>query len=124
MRQIKFRAKEKETNMWVYGQLYNYGIKDDIESCAIIDYKFTVHSAYSDSVQQFTGLKDKEGKDIYEGDILYNSSMNEGYVVVYQEARFVVYDMNSHVLVTSLCGVNKNINVAGNNYDLQVRYVY
>ena len=124
MRQIKFRAKEKETNMWVYGQLYNYGIKDDIESCAIIDDKFTVHSAYSDSVQQFTGLKDKEGKDIYEGDILYNSSMNEGYVVVYQEARFVVYDMNSHVLVTSLCGVNKNINVAGNNYDLQVRYVY
>ena len=114
MRPIKFRAKEKETNTWVYGMLYNYGIKDDIESCAIIDEKFTVYSVYSDSVQQFTGLCDIEGKDIYEGDIIYDEAINCTTLVYYANGAFVV-DLGN--MTTFLTNVYTTMKVVGNDYD-------
>ena len=64
MREIKFRGRTP-SGKWVYGDLHIRTIHPHIhtEPCSksIID---------SDTIGQFTGLHDKSGKEIYEGDIV------------------------------------------------------
>lgn len=89
MRVIKFRAKRKDNSNWVYGDLWtNLTSPNDPlmristwikENDSYDNYEYTVDPA---TVGHFTGLRDKNGKEIYEGDILRgfqkDQSDNEG----------------------------------------------
>ena len=80
MREIKFRGKRLDNGEWVYGDLeysrYNNTTRIHVyDEDGLYDRQEKVNRA---TIGQFTGLLDKDGKEIYEGDIVrYLEANNE-----------------------------------------------
>jgi hypothetical protein len=117
-REIKFRAKRIDNGKWVYG----FFILEDCNGGSYIhwtDADKTKRAALvaADTVWQFTGLKDKNGKDGYHKDIV--SAGKKLYIIEWQneEARFLLLPTGNNTGTWKFMDELTHMVIIGNAYE-------
>jgi uncharacterized phage protein (TIGR01671 family) len=89
-REIKFRGKRLDNGEWVYGYYVKYNDYSDNIHESIIDEYGYMYDVDLATVGQYTGLKDKNGREICEGDIVMVESRDEEYDAILAVCPFLV----------------------------------
>ncbi len=113
MREIKFRAWDNEAQDFIYS--------DDREYCCVIspDGKVLFHWVDDEEMhelnheegQQYTGLKDKNGKEIYESDLVTIPDHWPKYIVLFIKGKYL---LNGY---KELCDWHEEAEIIGNIYE-------
>lgn len=114
---IKFKAKRLDNGEWVKGDLVHstsyVGISypsDEFSDVPI------VHRVDPSTVCQFTGLKDEDENDIFEGDLLAEKRFPM-YEVGYVDSEFAASYIGENTFIFKLPALSKGCVVCGSIYD-------
>ena len=135
MREIKFRTYNAMHDKMDYSprlKCYDNEFDND-RGCGLIDLNERINEGYRDIIfMQFTGLKDSNGKEIYEGDIVLCSADYCGEIkaiIAYDEtigsfvlkdkkgSSFILYKDERKTYHYSIENVWEDIEVIGNIYE-------
>lgn len=119
-RPIKFRGKTINEGEWIYGMTISHGTiarKRDKLFMEVAPDKWK--GIAPDTVGQFTGLTDKNGKEIYEGDVI----LQQGYsgkkkmLVRFEHGAFVTGEHSGSSTAIRPMLIQKRCEVLGNIHD-------
>ena len=117
-REPLFKAKRVDNGAWVEGSL----IGNDVIVGKIVEFEedyFCTEFWYKvdpETVGQFTGMTDKKGKKLFEGDVYSMGEKNILYVVIFDKSQFIGKQVGNR----SLAGLEywkSDIEIIGNVYD-------
>lgn len=136
MREIKFRGEKVDNGERIVGFLELHLVNGDLtktkqDAFITYDYMDKIGKVYRDrfdvipeSVSQFTGLHDKNGKEIYEGDIVDHFGLNIKNEVIFKDGAFGYnHEHNSFISYAENSwfqwkeGKSEEIEVNGNIYE-------
>ena len=136
-RDIKFRAKDKETGEWRYGHYYEVpaplvaiGKREEPKGYIVMehpnyisDWNMPIQMCQveidRETLGQYIGIKDKDGTEIYEKDIVEvdNDWYMETGRVLYDKGSFLLAYCNGHEFMNDLINENSTFKVVGNAYE-------
>ena len=111
MREIKFRAWDKLNK-----EMFNVEIMDFQERKV---YRDTVSYCKFENIElmQYTGLKDRNNKEIYEGDIIFLHGSKYKVIFKTEGARFVLRNNEFELEITFINNNNERMEIIGNIYE-------